>query len=180
MESLTSQVSTKPTHPMRISGAQFAADCKRRAQRLEEKEKVICDGPHLCCQCSRVAASFGLHLTWPLPGIQSHVRVLNGWRSQVNPLPVAVLGAVPTLYRACNVYSRWHQHRCLHQPQGGFRIQRDSDSAGCPNVVCSHCQASFRQCLLVSLMSWPWNADALCRCFVVARLRTFLADDGLG
>eukprot|EP00438_Fugacium_kawagutii_P033686 Skav203317 [mRNA] locus=scaffold1007:114717:118200:- [translate_table: standard] len=29
-------------------------------------------------------------------------------------------------------------------PQCGFRIQRDSDSAGCPNVICSHCKAPFR------------------------------------
>ncbi|CAE7476687.1 unnamed protein product [Symbiodinium natans] len=34
-------------------------------------------------------------------------------------------------------------------PRCGFRIQRDSDSAGCPNVVCSHCQAAFR-CFVVA------------------------------
>ncbi|CAJ1406768.1 unnamed protein product [Effrenium voratum] len=39
-------------------------------------------------------------------------------------------------------------------PRCGFRIQRDSDSSGCPNVVCTHCQAPFR-CYVVARDSGP-------------------------
>jgi len=34
-------------------------------------------------------------------------------------------------------------------PRCGFRIQRDSDSSACPNVVCSNCGAAFR-CFVVA------------------------------
>ena len=79
-------------------------------------------------------------------GAQGNVRFCHRRRSQVDPLPAAVFRAMPTLpsaERATEILllaPGFHRHA-----SGGFRIQRDSDSSACPNVVCSNCGAAFRR-----------------------------------
>ena len=67
-----------------------------------------------------------------------------------------------------------HAHRLVQKAfrsQGGFRIQRDSDSAGCPNVVCSHCQAAFRPPATSRFFN-VCSAEALCMFLVVVEALT--------
>ncbi|CAK9034116.1 unnamed protein product [Durusdinium trenchii] len=59
-------------------------------------------------------------------------------------------------------------------PQCGFRIQRDSDSAGCPNVVCSHCQTAFR-CFVVGRSSLEGPAATAADRFTLCRLVSAVA-----
>jgi len=59
-------------------------------------------------------------------------------------------------------------------PQCGFRIQRDSDSAGCPNVVCTHCKAPFR-CFVVGRPTLEGPGATAADRFTLCRLVAALA-----
>ncbi|CAL1135104.1 unnamed protein product [Cladocopium goreaui] len=59
-------------------------------------------------------------------------------------------------------------------PQCGFRIQRDSDSAGCPSVVCSNCKAPFR-CFVVGRPSLEGPGATAADRFTLCRLVAALA-----
>ena len=79
-------------------------------------------------------------------GTQGNVRFRHRRRSQVDPVPAAVFGAMPTLRAAENAPTEICSFSIkFPDASGGFRIQRDSDSSACPNVVCSNCGAAFRR-----------------------------------
>lgn len=59
-------------------------------------------------------------------------------------------------------------------PKCGFRIQRDSDSAGCPSVVCSNCKAPFR-CFVVGRPSLEGPGATAADRFTLCRLVAALA-----